>query len=422
MGHHRNHSAYNNLVERINRFPQGAPPSKILNKILKILFSEKEANLVSQIPIKPFTAEKASKIWKLSLKETKSILDKLASSALLVDMPMNGELIYSLPPPMAGFFEFSLMRVRDDIDQKVLSELFYQYITQEDDFIKALFVQGDTQLGRTFVNESALSNDNGLYVLDYERASNVIETASEMGVSMCYCRHKKEHLNMNCDAPMDICMTFNTTASSLIRHGHARSVDKVEGMDLLQQAYDSNLVQFGENVQKHVNFICNCCGCCCEAMIAARKFAVMNPIHTTNFLPDVDTDDCNGCGNCVNICPVEAMTLISANDPSKPKMKKANLNEDYCLGCGLCLKACDKDQITLKKRDNRVITPITGVQRVVIMAIERGKLQNLIFDNRVLWSHRALSAVLGAILKLPPVKRTIAKQQLKSAYVDKVIN
>ena len=422
MAHQHNHSAYNRLVERLNRFPQGAPPSEHLNKILKILFSEQEANLVSLIPIRPFTAEKAAKIWKMEIKETKKVLNELASRALLVDIERNGKTTYVLPPPMAGFFEFSLMRVRDDIDQKALSELFYEYITKEDDFIKSLFVDGETHLGRTFINEPALSNDNALHILDYERATNVIETASKMGVSMCYCRHKKEHLGTNCDAPMDICMTFNTTGESLIRHGHAREVDKIEGMDLLQQAYDNNLVQFGENVQKRVNFICNCCGCCCEAMIAARRFAVMNPIHTTNFLPVVDQDDCNGCGKCVNVCPVEAMTLVSANDPNKPKKKMANLSEDICLGCGLCVNACDKDQITLKPRDKRVITPITGAQRAVVMAIERGKLQNFIFENRLLWSHRALSTFFGAILKLPPVKRTLAKQQLKSAYAEKVIN
>jgi len=422
MAHHHNHSAYNKLVERLNRHPQGAPPSELLTKILKILFSTKEANLISLIPIKPFTAEKASKIWKLKLSETKNILENLASRALLVDMPQNGNMIYALPPPMAGFFEFSLMRIRDDIDQNALSELFYQYITQGDDFAKALFTEGQTQLGRTFVNESALIDDNVLHVLDYERATNVIETANQMGVSMCYCRHKKEHLKMNCDAPMDICMSFNTTAGSLIRHGHAREIDKKEGIDLLQKAYDNNLVQFGENVQKRVNFICNCCGCCCEAMLAARKFAIMNPVHTTNYLPDLKLNNCNGCGKCVTVCPVEAMTLISANNPAKPKMKKAHLNEEVCLGCGLCVKSCDKEQITLKLRDKRVITPKTGVQRAVIMAIERGKLQNLIFDNRVLWSHRAMSAVLGAVLKLPPIKRTLAKQQLKSAYVNTVID
>jgi hypothetical protein len=95
-----------------------------------------------------------------------------------------------------------------------------------------------------------------------------------------------EHVGRACAAPMDICMTFNTTANSLTRHGYARLVDVQEGMDLLQQAYENNLVQFGENVREHVNFICNCCGCCCEAMIAARKFGILNPVHTTNFLPE----------------------------------------------------------------------------------------------------------------------------------------
>ncbi|MFC1565682.1 4Fe-4S dicluster domain-containing protein [Candidatus Neomarinimicrobiota bacterium] len=422
MAHHINHSVYNKLVERLNRFPQGAPPSELLTKILKILFSEQEAGLVSLMPIKPFTARKASKIWKLDITKTKNILDKLAQRALLVDVERNGETTYTLPPPMAGFFEFSMMRVREDIDQKTLSELFYQYITVEDDFTKSLFTEGDTQLGRTFIHEPVLSEENALYVLDYERATNVIETASHMGVSMCYCRHKKEHLNMNCNAPMDICMTFNTTADSLIRHGHARNVDKIEGLDLLQKAYDNNLVQFGENVQKRVSFICNCCGCCCEAMIAARRFTIMNPVHTTNFLPVVDQNECNGCGKCVNVCPIEAMTLVSANNHAKPKMKRAQLNEDICLGCGLCVKACDKDHIVLKSREKRIITPTTGVQKAVIMAIERGKLQNLIFDNRVLFSHRALSAVLGSILKLSPVRKALAKQQLKSAYVNTVIN
>ena len=39
---------------------------------------------------------------------------------------------------MAGFFEFSMMRVRGEIDQKLLSELFYEYITVEEDFMRAL--------------------------------------------------------------------------------------------------------------------------------------------------------------------------------------------------------------------------------------------------------------------------------------------
>ncbi len=415
-------SGYHKLAERLNRFPQGAPPSELLFKILSLLFSEKEGRLVALLPIKPFTAKKASRIWKMDLGSTRKVLDELAGRAILVDIEQNGESTYVLPPPMAGFFEFSLMRIRDDIDQKVLSELFHEYINVEEDFIRDLFTQGQTQLGRTFVQEAALSHENTLHVLDYERASEVIKSATHRGIGICYCRHKMSHLDKACDAPLEICMTFNNVAASLIRHGQARSVDEKEGLDLLQTAYDHNLVQFGENVREEVAFICNCCGCCCEAMIAARRFAILNPVQTTNFIPVVSEPDCDGCGKCVAVCPVEAMTLVSANNPAKPNMKVAKLNEDLCLGCGVCVRSCAKDNIQLKSRPSRVITPLNGTHRAVVMAIERGKLQNLIFDNQVLWSHRALAAVLGVILKLPPFKQALASHQVKSRYLETLIN
>jgi ferredoxin len=414
-------SGYSDLVDRLNRFPQGAPPSESLFKILSMLFSEREAAIVALLPIKPFTAKQAARILKMDLTETRKVLDELASRAILLDSEHDGETSYILPPPMAGFFEFSMMRTRGDVDQKVLGELFYQYMNVEEEFIRALFADGETQLGRTFVHEPVLSSDNALHVLDYERASEVIRTATHRGVGMCYCRHKMQHMDRACDAPMDICMTFNGSADSLTRHGYAREVDVSEGLALLDQAYENNLVQFGENVREGVNFICNCCGCCCEAMIAARKFGMMNPVHTTNFLPVVNEAQCNGCGKCVSICPVEAMTLVSANDPNRPNAKKAKLDEDVCLGCGVCVRTCATKAIGLSSREQRVITPVNSVHRTVVMAIERGGLEDLLFDNRVMWNHRAMASVLGVILRLPPVKQAMASQQMKSRYLENLI-
>jgi Pyruvate/2-oxoacid:ferredoxin oxidoreductase delta subunit len=422
MAHHTLKGSYQQLVERLNRFPQGAPPSKTLYEILKVLFSEREAGLVAMLPIKPFTAEKASQIWKTDLVSARKALDELAGRALLVDTELpDGQKTYILPPPMAGFFEFSMMRLRGDIDQKALAELFYQYLNVEEDFIRALFVHGETQLGRVYVQEAVLSADNALHVLDYERASEVIKTATHIGVGICYCRHKMQHLERACDAPMDICMTFNTTAASLTQHAVARPVDSAECLDLLQEAYAHNLVQFGENVRQQVNFICNCCGCCCEAMIAARRFGLLHPIHTTHFLPQVNLEHCNGCGKCASACPVEAMGMVSANDPHVPKRQKAMVNTSVCLGCGVCLRTCTRQALKLESRPQRVITPVDSTHRAVVMAIERGKLQNLIFDNQALASHRAMAAILGVILRLPPLKQAMASQQMKSRYLETII-
>ena len=173
----------------------------------------------------------------MGLTDTKKTLDKLADRAILVDIEQNGETVYSLPPPMAGFFEFSMMRVRGDIEQKVLSELFYEYLNVEEDFIRELFTRGETQLGRTFVHEPALSNQDALYVLNYERATEIIKTATHRGVGICFCRHKMQHMDRACSAPQEICMTFNNTAASLVRHGNARNVEIQECLDLLQEAY-----------------------------------------------------------------------------------------------------------------------------------------------------------------------------------------
>jgi len=265
------------------------------------LFTREEAALVALLPIRPFNVAAAARVWKKPVAESRKILEGLASNGMLLDMEMQGEQIFVLPPPMAGFFEFSMMCLSNGYDQKLLAELFYQYLNVEEDFVKNLFAGGETQLGRTFVNEGALHTDQTLAVMDYERASEVIHTASHMGVGACYCRHKMQHLGKSCDAPMNICMTFSGTAQSLIKHGIARKVDAKEGMDLLDEALEHNLVQFGENVQQKVAFICNCCGCCCEAMLAAKRFAVLNPIATTNFLPEVSADSCNGCGKCVTV-------------------------------------------------------------------------------------------------------------------------
>lgn len=415
MAHHTARQGYKMLNDRLNRFPQGAPPSETLYRILELLFTEKEARLVAQLPIKPFRATDAAKVWRITVPEARKILDALASRAILLDTQDQDGGTYVLPPPMAGFFEFALMRTRGDIDQKLLSQLFHQYLNVEESFMKDLFSATETRLGRVFVQEPVLSSALSIDILDYERSTHIIETAPYIGVSMCYCRHKAEHMGTACDAPMDICLSFGSLAESLSRHGYSRLIDTVEAKELLHQAYTHNLVQCGENVREGVSFICNCCGCCCEAMIASKEFGILQPVNTTNYLPLV-LDTCVGCGSCAKVCPVAAIAM-EGNDDEK---RRAKPDESICLGCGVCVRNCRPKAMVLQRRKITVITPVNSAHRIVLMAIEKGTLQHLIFDKGFA-SHRAMAAILGVILKLPPAKQILASHQMKSLYLERLL-
>ncbi len=415
MAHLTSRQGYRELVERLNRAPQGAPPSPLLDRILELLFGEEDAQAAAQLPLRPFTPRRAARIWRVSAEEAKERLDNLAERSLLVDIVRKEETHYVLPPPMIGFFEFALMRVREDVDQQLLSELLEQYVTVEDGFMLALTHGGTTQQARMLVHEDMVSLDDALEVLDYERASAIIDSATAIGVGLCYCRHKRAHLGRACQAPLEICLCLNLAAESLIRHQVVRRITKEEAHSLLQQARAANLAHFADNVQHSVNFICNCCPCCCEAMIAARRFGLERPLHTSNFIVAV-TDRCTGCGRCIATCPVRILSLESTAAEGRGR-KRIAADLTYCLGCGVCVRNCPRGGLRMERRPRRVITPVNSTHKAVLMALERGRLQHLLFDNRTLRSHRALTAIFGAVLRLTPAKRLLACEQIGSRYL-----
>ena len=72
-------------------------------------------------------------------------------------------------------------------------------------------------------------------------------------------------------------------------------------------------------------------------------------------------------------------------------------------------------------RPQRVIMPVDSVHRTVLIAIERGLLTNLIFDNQALASHRVMAAILSSILRLPPIQQALASEQMRSRYLVKLL-
>jgi NAD-dependent dihydropyrimidine dehydrogenase PreA subunit len=417
MGHITSKN-YFNLQKRLDEHPQGAPESESLFRILEILFTEEEAGLISKLPIKSFTAKKASKIWHKKESEAKKILDTLADKGLLLDMSNGKEQIYVLAPTMAGFFEFSLMRTDGKFDRKLLSELYYKYINEEDRFITEVFSLNPS-IARTLVHEESIQPKDQSIVLDYERATHIIKTSKCITVGTCYCRHKMEHMGKACDMPQDVCMTFNNAAKSLSKHGIAKEITKEEAMKVLDKCVKLGLVQIGDNIQEGVNWICNCCGCCCEAILAYKKLDYKMKLKS-NFYAVVD-DNCIGCGICVKRCPVDALKIIDIKDEKAKKEKKTLIVDlDKCIGCGVCERFCPKKSIKMERKKDINFVPKDSFERCIMTAIDNGKLQNLIFDNYNLWTNNLFRELFRIILKAKPIKRRLAGRQLQSKFINKL--
>ena len=52
----------------------------------------------------------------------------------------------------------------------------------------------------------------------------------------------------------------------------------------------------------------------------------------------IDKSTCVGCGACIDVCPVEALSMVD---------DKAVCDAEKCVDCGACIDTCPVSAITL---------------------------------------------------------------------------
>lgn len=102
--------------------------------------------------------------------------------------------------------------------------------------------------------------------------------------------------------------------------------------------------------------------------------------------------------------------------PGEKPAAKAAVRDEVCLGCGLCRPACATGALRMEPRKERILVPENAWRRTVIMALERGKFQNLLFDDFDRLDHAVLRAVTRIVVALPPVKKALLAGQTNSRF------
>jgi len=412
MGHIRNgHGVYGRLQRRLDRFPIGAPPSPALYEILKRLYTEEEAEIACRMPIRFTGIAGIARRTRKSPGALLPVLLRMAEKGLVMDFEHKGEVRYILSPTLLGFFEFAYMRVRDDIPQKELARYMVEYAHDNPDLARSVFA-GKVRPGRMLVHETAVDPEDATRILDYERATRIVREAKAWAVSLCYCRHIMEHEGRACAQPMEVCTTLDAAADFLVRRGLARKISREEALEIFAATRQAGLVHIGDNVKRRPAYVCHCCGCCCAMLQAVNRFKMFDAVVTSPFLAEINPGKCTGCGACAERCPVGAIGMRTEKEESK-----AAVHGEACLGCGVCRPACAAGALRMEPKRERVLVPETAWERAVLMAIEQGKFQNLLFDDFDRPDHAVLRAIVRIVVALPPVKKALLAGQVRSRFL-----
>jgi Pyruvate/2-oxoacid:ferredoxin oxidoreductase delta subunit len=426
MGHlGRLKDEYRDLVRRLGKGTVALPEPEDeaaragWREILEILFTPEEAALAARLPVRPATLAELARRLAVPEAELAARLEPMCDRGIVLDLarPRTGERWYLLAPPVVGFFEYSLMRASDSIPKKRMAEALHAYTSLDPAFAREAF-GFPTVHGRALVHETALGDDPPPDVLDWQRATEVVGGARAWAVSLCYCRHEAEHRGAACGAPMEACLTLNGGADFVVRRRFGRAIGRAEALDLLARSRDAGLVQLADNVRDRPTFVCNCCGCCCGQLRAVSRWG-LRAVNPSGFAPRLDAARCSGCSRCARACPVGAIALEPRRVEARPRNALApRVDPGRCIGCGVCCGACGKGALRMDRAGGAPRVPAGTVEKAVRMAIERGRLADLLVDEGAGLGSRFLHHALEAILRLPPSQRLLASEQAGSRFVD----
>lgn len=190
--------------------------------------------------------------------------------------------------------------------------------------------------------ESAIDGSNKK--IAYEEISTYLEAAHMYSVSDCSCRTSREAMGEGCGhLKEEMCIQLDHAAEYYIRTGRAKEISKEEAYELIGKAEENGLMHSIPNLDSpgHTHAICNCCGCGCYAMRLANEF-VNGDIVRSNYRSVVDEEKCVACGECVDVCPTNALRLgqklcskepidevITKVTPRDTEWTEDKLNRDY---------------------------------------------------------------------------------------------
>ena len=339
---------YEKLCETMTR-RRGEYPGKNIPEFFELveeLFTPEEAAMSNKMPRGFNTAEVIAREAGKTEAEAVDILEGMADKGLAVAVDFGGTMLYSGPPFVPGIFEYQFMRGTKTERDKEIARLIHAYKAAYDSTRPV--VQDVFPLSRTIAVDRVIKAGNK--VNTYNQVAAYIETADDIAIGTCFCRHEAELIDENdvCGAPNDVCMSFGPGAKFLIDRKISKRASKEEALDALRRSEEAGLVHCTANRQE-IEFLCNCCSDHCMIIKGALRQPKPALALNSGFQPVFDEELCTACETCLEKCPAEALTMADRDYPQ--------VDLDRCFGCGVCASLCPAEAVALDARPDAQAPP-----------------------------------------------------------------
>ena len=340
---------YEQLAEALRSRALIAPVAKCreLYALLEELFTPDEAEIGAKMPLIPIPAEALAREIAGDPQDVEKLLETMADKGLIFSGEQGGVRHYFMMPLMPGIFEFQLIKGEVNERTKKFARLFQDYFD-----VVSVAQEGTPPAIPTFPLARVITVEQeipaGVDIYPYDKVSEYIRNADCIALQTCYCRHHGELLGHPCDKPKDVCMAFGPIAKFIAERGFGRLISQEEALKALDRAEKAGLVHCSSNTGNSIDFICNCCMCHCLLLQSIKRTIIQPGPATSSFIVVVDEDECMGCGDCIDRCQVEALSI---QDDIVTK------NADRCIGCGLCVSVCPTSALRMEPREQRPIPP-----------------------------------------------------------------
>ncbi|MBN1380776.1 MAG: 4Fe-4S binding protein [Deltaproteobacteria bacterium] len=343
---------YDRLSDIFNMIGFGSRRSPELEALLKALFTREEAELaVNLSPLAPEPPKKLAERLGKDPEQVARMLDGMADKGVIYSSTRNGEKWYKLIQLVPGIFELQFMKGEYTPRAQEIARLFDNYHhalrpKEETRPAEAAPAGGSIHFARVIPIEQTITPQMNIF--PFEVASKYIEDADMITLSTCYCRHEKRLLGKGCKYPDDVCLQLGPFAEFVKERGFGREISKEEALNVMRKSADAGLIHTSSNTQERIDFICNCCTCCCGILQGVSFHHAPVRTVSSNYEAVIEEDTCTGCGICVDMCQMNAINIDTG-------MAQIDLNR--CIGCGVCVYHCDQEAVTLQTRSDFVEPP-----------------------------------------------------------------